>query len=174
MSMQHQGLESRVVFISEEDSAVLTSLQTTDKSPMEPSIRKKRVTLPLYSSHVQAGFPSPADDHIEKNLDLNEYLIQRPSSTFIVRATGDSMQDVGIFPGDILIVDKSLTAKHGDIVVVAVDGDLTVKRLHHQDGHCLLVAENSHYAPIKVSPCESLHVWGVVLHAVRMFRGISN
>lgn len=172
--MQHQELESRVILISAAESSALSSLRTVNKNPLEQLSREKRHTLPLYSNHVQAGFPSPADDHIEKNLDLNEYLIKRPSSTFLVRASGDSMQDVGIFSGDILIVDKSLTAKQGDIVVVAVDGDLTVKRLHQQDGQCLLVAENSDYTNIEVSPCQSLHIWGVVLHAVRMFQELSN
>ena len=85
--------------------------------------------LPLFGSQVPAGFPSPADDHLESELDLNEYLIDHPSETFFVRAKGDSMQQAGIFDKDLLIVDRSLTAKHNDIVIAAVGGELTVKRL---------------------------------------------
>lgn len=126
--------------------------------------------LPLYESKVQAGFPSPADDFVERTLDLNEHLVERPSSTFLVRAKGDSMQGVGIFSGDLLVVDKSLLPQHGDIVIAALDGELTVKRLHKNQAHCLLLAENPDYPAIEIKDGQSLHIWGVVLHAVRMLR----
>ena len=82
-------------------------------------------TLPLYSCGVAAGFPSPAEDHIDRALDLNEHLIQRPSSTYFARACGDSMQGVGIYSGDLLVIDRSLTAEQGDTVIASVDGELT-------------------------------------------------
>ncbi len=78
---------------------------------------------------MQAGFPSPGDDYIDRYLDLNQQLVQHPAATFIVIATGDSMTDVGIHSGDMLIVDKSLEAQHGKIVIATVNGELTVKRL---------------------------------------------
>ena len=123
--------------------------------------------LPLYSSRVQAGFPAPADDDIEQLLDLSGFLVSHPDSTFIVRATGDSMQDVGIFSGDLLIVDRSLTPKHNHIVVAAVDDQLTVKRLHKKDQTCQLLAENDAYPPIDIEEGQELHIWGVVAHTIR-------
>lgn len=132
-------------------------------------VASKGYSLPLCSSTVQAGFPSPADDHIEHTLDLNQYLIKHPAATFFVKVSGDSMLNAGIHPGDILIVDRSLTPQHGKIVVAAVDGNLTVKRLHIQHGKTQLLPENPAFDPIDV--CEDSHVtiWGVVtnvLHAV--------
>src|SRR4030042_6039051 len=90
---------------------------------------KTKVKLPLYISRIKAGFPSPADDYIEKELDLNEYLIKHPAATFFVRVEGNSMIDAGIHSGDILIVDKSLEAKNNKIVIAVVNGELTVKRI---------------------------------------------
>ena len=101
--------------------------------------------IPLVSSSVPAGFPSPADDYIEGQLDLNEHFIRNPSSTFCVRVTGESMKDAGILPQDILIVDRSLDWKDGSIVIAVVDGELTVKRLFQQRGHVALVPENPDY-----------------------------
>ena len=140
------------------------------ESLVEPVLRfveHNGYRLPLYSNKVQAGFPSPADDHIENNLDLNEYLIKHPSSTFVVRASGDSMQGAGIFSGDLLIVDRSLTPQHDHIVIAAVDGQLTVKRLHQKDGECMLLAENKAYPPITLGEGQELQIWGVVIHTIR-------
>lgn len=119
-------------------------------------------SLPLYSNTVQAGFPSPADDSIECKLDLNTHLIQHPAATFFVRASGDSMKNAGIQSGDILIVDRSLEATHGKIVIAAVNGELTVKRLSHQNGKVQLVAENPSYKTIHITEAQDLMIWGVV------------
>lgn len=118
--------------------------------------------LPLYSSTVQAGFPSPADDDIESKLDLNNHLIQHPAATFFVRASGDSMKNAGIQSGDILIVDRSLEATHGKIVIAAVNGELTVKRLSRQNGKITLLAENPSYKAIKITDTQDFMIWGVV------------
>lgn len=91
--------------------------------------RAKKLELPLFSAFVPAGFPSPADDHIEGKLDLSEHLVHRPAATFFVRASGESMRDVGIFDGDLLIIDRSITPKSDDIVIAVLHGSLTVKRL---------------------------------------------
>ena len=88
-----------------------------------------KLALTFYTSRVPAGFPSPADDHIEGKLDLNLHLIRRPASTFFVRAEGESMKDIGIFEGDILVVDRSITPQNKDIVIAVLHGELTVKRL---------------------------------------------
>ncbi|MBA2367531.1 MAG: translesion error-prone DNA polymerase V autoproteolytic subunit [Candidatus Protochlamydia sp.] len=122
--------------------------------------------LPFFISAIQAGFPSPADDYIEKALDLNELVIQHPAATFYVRVQGDSMQNAGIFSGDILVVDRSLMAQNKNIIVAVLDGEFTVKRLvHHTDG-MFLFAENPAYAPIKLNPEACFEVWGVVTYVI--------
>ncbi len=124
------------------------------------------VTCPLYSSHVQAGFPSPADDYIETHLNLNAHLIKHPSSTFFAIANGDSMTDAGIRSGDMLIVDKSIPATHGKIVIAAIDGELTVKRLSRLDGRVQLLPENPNFQPIDITHDQDVIIWGVVLHVI--------
>jgi DNA polymerase V len=124
----------------------------------------KTYTLPLYSSKVQAGFPSPGDDYIERYLDLNQQLVKHPAATFIVTASGDSMTDAGIHSGDMLIVDKSLEAQHGKIVIAALNGELTVKRLSKVCGRVQLLPENPKYKPIDIT--DDLVIWGVVTHVI--------
>jgi len=120
------------------------------------------VTVPIFTSRVQAGFPSPADDYLEDKLDLNKYLIQHKEATFFVRAQGDSMLGAGIHSGDILVVDKSLKAISGKIVIAVVDGDFTVKRLHKYGGKITLKAENDTFDDIKIGGDNELIIWGVV------------
>jgi DNA polymerase V len=115
---------------------------------------------------VRAGFPSPADDYIECKLDLNTHLIQHPSATFFVKAAGDSMKNAGIDSGDMLIVDRSLEATHGKIVIAAINGELTVKRLSHQQGKIQLLAENPDYEPILITDDLELVIWGVVTYVI--------
>lgn len=122
--------------------------------------------LPLFGTRVRAGFPSPADDYLECHLDLNEHLIRHPAATFFVRASGDSMKDAGIFSGDMLIVDRSIEATHGKIVIAALEGGLTVKRLSKINGRIQLLSENTHYPPIDISHGEELIIWGVVTHVI--------
>jgi len=122
--------------------------------------------LPLYLAPVQAGFPSPAEDYIDQTLDLNDQLVRHPAATFFVRVTGQSMRDANIHPGDILVVDRALEAQNGTIVVAALDGELTVKRLRHKDGRLLLVPDNPDFAPLEVSPEASFTVWGVVTYII--------
>ncbi len=122
--------------------------------------------LPLYASHVRAGFPSPADDYIETHLDLNAHLIKHPAATFFVIASGDSMTGAGIQSGDMLIVDRSLEASHGKIIIAAIDGELTVKRLSRHEGRVQLRAENIHYPPIDITHEQDLVIWGVVTHVI--------
>jgi DNA polymerase V len=131
-------------------------------------IKNKPATmqLPLYSSKVQAGFPSPADDYIEMRLDLNNHLIKHPAATFFVIASGDSMTGAGIQSGDMLIVDKSLDAGHGKIVIAAIDGELTVKRLSREKGRVKLLAENPQYPAIDITEEQDLVIWGVVTHVI--------
>ena len=125
--------------------------------------------IPLYTSRPQAGFPSPGDDAIEKILDINDLVVKHPASTFFVRVEGDSMIGAGIFGGDVLVVDRSCTAKDGSIVVAAVYGEMVVKRLKAVGDTHVLVSENEHYKPISVSDNDDCFIWGVVVGSVRSF-----
>ena len=129
----------------------------------------KELMIPIFTSRVQAGFPSPADDHLEDALDLNTHLIQHKDATFFVKAQGDSMLGAGIHQGDILIVDKSLTPKSGKIVIAVVDGEFTVKRLHKYKGNITLKAENPEFEDIKVNGTDELIIWGVVTSVIHQY-----
>ena len=120
--------------------------------------------LPLFISRVPAGFPSPADDYIEADLDLNEYLVKHPSATFLARASGDSMTRAGILNGALLVVDKSLTPKDGSIVIAAINGELTCKILDIT--HRMLRAANPSYPSIALDDEMDLLIEGVVVHAI--------
>lgn len=122
--------------------------------------------LPVFLAGVSAGFPSPADDYVEKRLDLNDLMVKHPEATFFVRVEGESMRDAGIRSGDILIVDRSLEPGHGKIVVAVVNGEFTVKRMHVGPKGVELHPENAAYEPIKVSPESEFQVWGVVTYVL--------
>ena len=123
--------------------------------------------LPLFSSTVAAGFPSPADDYLEKDLDLNDFFIRHETATFYVRVSGDSMENAGIRHNDVLVVDKSLEPRDGSIVVAVIDGELTVKRLRRRNGEVHLMPENPNYQPILISPEQTFLIWGVVTGIAR-------
>ncbi|MDA0713501.1 MAG: translesion error-prone DNA polymerase V autoproteolytic subunit [bacterium] len=122
--------------------------------------------IPLFSSSVAAGFPSPADDYVERKLDLNEYLIKSQASTFFVRVRGHSMNKAGIFDGDLLIVDRSLEVKNRNVVVAMLDGEFTVKRFIKRNQKFYLVAENDDFKPIEVTAEMEFLVWGVVTNVI--------
>ncbi|MCP4597172.1 translesion error-prone DNA polymerase V autoproteolytic subunit [Neptuniibacter sp.] len=130
---------------------------------------KTTLKMPFFLSTVSAGFPSPAQDYVEKTLDLNELLIQRPAATYFVRAEGDSMQEAGIHSGDILIVDRSIDACHGDIVIAALQGELTVKQLELKPV-CRLLPCNPRYRPIVIPEGSDLELFGVVTNVIHSFR----
>ncbi|MDA0967507.1 MAG: translesion error-prone DNA polymerase V autoproteolytic subunit [Proteobacteria bacterium] len=129
-------------------------------------VNLKGYKLPLYASKVQAGFPSPADDFMEGKLDLNSHLVKHPTATFFVRVSGDSMIEAGIHPDDILIVDRSLEPKHGKIVIAALDGELTVKRLHRTSSKTYLMPENKRFSPIEITEDSDMSIWGVVTNVI--------
>lgn len=122
-----------------------------------------RLVLPLDTVKVSAGFPSPAADYEENQLDINEYLVRNPVSTFFFAVQGDSMEGAEIFDGDILVVDKSVRPQHGHIVVAFVDGERLVKRLFRRAGRVALVAENPMYPTLDIHDGQELEVWGVVV-----------
>jgi len=122
------------------------------------------IIIPLYLSTIKAGFPSPADDFLDKSLDLNEYLIPHPAATFMVKVSGDSMINAGIFPGDTLIVDKSLEPKNKNIVIGVIDNEFTVKRYIKNSAGEFLYPENPNYKSIKL--IEGNQIWGVVTYVI--------
>lgn len=132
----------------------------------KPAQRPIKFRLPLFAGKVSAGFPSPAADYVDKSLSLDELLIQKPAATFFVRAQGESMLGAGIHPNDILVVDRSLKPVSGKIVICALNGELTVKRLLQENDLWLLRAENRHYPDIVLTDDLELVVWGVVTNVI--------
>ncbi|MBY0357662.1 MAG: translesion error-prone DNA polymerase V autoproteolytic subunit [Candidatus Obscuribacterales bacterium] len=112
------------------------------------------------------AFPSPSTDYVEKHLDLNEYLIRNKETTFFMRVKGDSMIGAGIHDNDLLIVDKSLIAKSGSIIVAVIDAGFVVKRFVKEEARLLLVSENVEYEPIEITPDLGFEIWGVVTNVV--------
>ncbi|MCR8932143.1 MULTISPECIES: LexA family protein [Pseudomonas] len=123
--------------------------------------------LPLYSFQIPAGFPSPAADHIEKHISLDEVFEIRAPHVYLAKIEGESMRDAGIFCGDLVIVDRSRTAEHGDIVIAGLNSEPICKRLHMRDNTIILLSANSKYPPRYVMEGDELVIWGVVTYSVR-------
>lgn len=138
-----------------------------------PAIKAQPMHLPLYTSKVSAGFPSPAEEHVEKRLDPSEFLIDQKDATFFVTIQGQSMIDVGLMPGDKAVVDRSKIASIGDIVLAVLDGEFTIKTLaKKKDGSPRLLPANSTgaYSPIDIKEGMSFEIWGVVTGSFRRFK----
>ncbi len=124
--------------------------------------------IPLFVSPVQAGFPSPALDYQDKKIDLNSHLIKHPASTFFVRVAGDSMMDKGVFPDDLLVVDKSLEPKNGSIVVAILNGEFTLKEFYQDlSKKIFLKPANKNYPTIEIKIEDDFEIWGVVTNVIR-------
>ena len=150
-----------VQYIQDMKTAVI-SHPHPQPQPQPVSVPEAKVWLEMCSWTVRAGFPSPAADHTRKRIDLNEHLIRNKEATFIFRVKGDSMNGIGIYEGDELLVDRSIEAKHGNIVLAVLNDDYTVKRLYRRGGVVKLIAENPLYPPIVVKDGQELVIWGVV------------
>lgn len=118
---------------------------------------------------ISAGFPSPADDFLEQTIDLNKELIKNPSSTFLGKVKGNSLKDIGISNGDIMVIDKSLEPKDGKIAVCFIDGEFTVKRIKFEKDHCWLLPANDKYKPIKVTEDNDFRIWGIVTNVIKYY-----
>ena len=144
----------------------------------------RRLALPLAGEAVAAGFPSPADDYIESRIDLNEVLIRHPSSTFFLRVSGDSMRDAGILDGDLLVVDRAIEPRSGQVVVAVVEGAFTLKYLRRHQGRWRLEAAHPDYPPLELAQGDVSSIgdsgiedscigdsciWGVAIHAIHSF-----
>lgn len=125
--------------------------------------------LPLIDSSIKAGFPSPAQDFMDMSIDLNKELIKHPASTFFGRVDGDSMQDLGISHGDLLVIDKSIEPRDGKIAVCFIDGEFTIKKIKVEKKHIMLLPANDKYKPIKVTEENEFIVWGIVIHVIKSF-----
>ena len=171
------GEPTKAVRIPESLLATVTELLDYKKKQLEvgkthfsnvyfPDFDSPVPSIPFYGASVAAGFPSPADDYVEKRLDLNELLINKPAATFFVRAEGESMLGAGIHPDDILVVDRSVHAGVGKIIVCALDGELTVKRLRSKEGKLVLAPENPGYPDIPIKEEVDMVIWGVVTSVI--------
>ena len=129
----------------------------------------KKFRVPLLNDSVSAGFPSPADDYTEENIDLNEHLISNPFSTFFLRVKGDSMINAGIKDKDLIIVDKSLIAKPGNVVIAMIDGEFTIKRLSIKNDELYLKAENHNYPDFSFKNHIDVQIWGVVIYSIHSY-----
>lgn len=127
------------------------------------------ILLPVAENGISAGFPSPADDYLEEQIDLNKELIKNPTSTFLGRVKGCSMVDDGIEQGDLVVIDKSIPFEHGKRVLAYIDGGFTVKKLWMKDGKCQLVPSNKSFPVIDVNADDFAQIWGVVTHVIKSF-----
>ncbi len=133
-------------------------------------VPEPRPGVPLYLCPVAAGWPSPSEDYIESELDLHAHVVRNQMATFFLRVAGDSMSGAGILPGDLLVVDRSVEAVPGSIVIAALEGELTVKRLVRKQGRTYLAPENPRYTPLDITEHEDVHIWGVVTHALHTLK----
>ena len=130
------------------------------------SVGEKTIDVPFYQSNVPAGFPSPAENFMDLDLSLQDYLVQNPSATFCVRVTGDSMKNAGISSGDVMIVDRALEPKNNTIVLAVLDGEFTVKRIQKKADELFLKPENKNFKAIQITEEMNFQVWGVVTHII--------
>lgn len=122
-----------------------------------------KVEIPLLQGHVLAGFPSPAEDYVDQKLDLNDFIVKHPESTYFVKVSGNSMIGAGIFAGDMLVVDRYIAACSGQIVLAVLDGEFTVKRYIKKGNVVVLEPDNPKYQKITLQEGQELTIWGVVI-----------
>ena len=144
------------------------SLGAGDVKAFLPIEVRQAATVPLMAASAACGFPSPADDYLDRPLDFNDLLIENPAATFAVRIAGESMTGAGLFPGDIAIVDRSRTAVDGSIVLAVLAGEFTVKRYRKKGARTWLQAENSAFENIEINEDSGFEVWGVIAKSIRM------
>jgi DNA polymerase V len=136
--------------------------------------KESETKIPLFLSDIQAGFPSPADDYLEEFLSLDDICISNPSSTILGRIKGNSLNDVLIYEGDIVIIDKSLKPQHRDLVVCAIDGEFTAKILHIEMVGIKLVAANPKFKTIIITELADFRIWGVIIYVIQNIKNRSH
>lgn len=135
---------------------------------------EKQVSLVFVEDGIKAGFPSPADDFLQNRIDLNEELIKDSETTFLARVSGNSMQNIGIYDGDLMLIDRSLEPQNNHIAVCVIDGEFTLKRLkikkeNNQVKEIWLYPENADFQPIHVSEFNDFKVWGILTYSIKKF-----
>ena len=146
-----------------QDKTTVIAIMGFQESPPDSS-------YPLFLSGVSAGFPSPAEDYIDKRLSLDEYLIQNKTATFFVQVSGTSMVNAGIYDGSLVVVDRSLKAQSGDIVVAIVNNEFLIKRIEMRGSECFLHAENERYETVRLNENSGDCIWGIVTSCIQKFR----
>ena len=144
-------------------------LNSTPALEIYSACSASQLALPIITAGISAGFPSPAMDFIDLTIDMNRHLIKHPSATFYGRVKGQSMKDVGIFDGDLLVIDKSLEPKNDKIAVCYIDGEFTVKRIRIENDCIWLIPANMDYKPIRVNEDNDFLIWGIVTHVIKAF-----
>jgi DNA polymerase V len=144
------------------------SLKADDINAFIDVEARRPATVPLMVIPAVCGFPSPADDYLDRALDFNELLIEHPAATFAVRIAGDSMTGAGLFPGDIAVVDRALTAVDRSIVLALLAGEFTIKRYRTKGARTWLQPENPAYKDIELNEDSAFEVWGVIKKSIRM------
>lgn len=142
-------------------------LHTSKTLDIYSASTETELELPLISQGINAGFPSPAMDFIDMNIDMNKHLVKHPSATFYGRVKGYSMKDAGIEDGDLLVIDKSLEPSDNKIAICFIDGEFTVKRIKLDKDFCWLMPANEKFKPIKVTEENNLIIWGIVTHVIK-------
>jgi DNA polymerase V len=151
-------------------------MKSTKAVPIDSAMQPEdaaREALPLYLSPVAAGFPSPAEDYLDRKLDLHSHLVKNHAATFFLRASGDSMIKAGIMDDDLLVVDRSITPGNGSVVIAVVEGELTVKYLSRKNGRVLLVPANDEYPEFDITEQEDAVIWGVVTYAIHKLNAVA-
>lgn len=128
---------------------------------------ESEIQIPYINEGVSAGFPSPAADFMETNIDLNKELSENPLATFYIKVKGNSMIDAGINDKDVLVVDRSLEPQNNKIAICCIDGEFTVKRIQVEKDCLYLMPENPSYEPIKVTEENQLIIWGMVTYVIK-------
>jgi DNA polymerase V len=160
-SILHVGRDRKV------DRTVKPDNDVTERPEIFRFVPRIDLRIPLFADPISAGFPSPAEDHVEESLDFNERLVRHPEATFCVTVRGRSMTDAGIFDGDILVIDKAITPRNGHIVAAWVDGEFTVKRLGENGiGETVLFPEHPEFKPLPIRHGMEFFVWGVVTYII--------
>jgi DNA polymerase V len=151
------------------DVTKLLNLHRTNTLDIYSASTETAVSLPYVDQGISAGFPSPAEDFLDLKIDLNKELIKNPSATFYGRVKGNSMMDVGIEDGDLLVIDKSLEPRDGKIAVCFIDGEFTIKRIRMDRDCCWLVPANESYEPIRVDADNDFVIWGIIIHVIKSY-----
>jgi len=147
----------------------LSKLHSTSSIDFYTALTETELSLPFVKNGISAGFPSPADDFLDASIDLNKELIKNPNSTFYGKVRGDSMKDLGIHNGDLLVIDKSLEPQNGKIAVCFIDGEFMVKTIKKEKDCYWLIPANKDYKPLKVTAENELIIWGIVTNVIKYF-----